>query len=331
MKACVLEDIKIVKYKEIEKPKIKSNEVLLKVKACGICSSDIDRVYLSGAYHYPIVLGHEISGQIVDANDISKDLIGKKAVVFPLLPCMQCESCKSGNYAQCYNYNYFGSRCDGGFSEYLAVPNWNIKVFNDDISYENAALCEPAAVAWHALSKIVEPQNGQFARDILIVGSGIIGIIIALWAKKFNLDVTFLSRNNRKTQFLNSLGFMNIINSDSSKNFDVCFECVGTEESLGNVLDFVKPMGKIILVGNPKKGMTINKKLYWKILRQEIKIEGIWNSKYPTDWDWVLAHIKELPYNKLITHKFQLSDAFEAFEMMTSNQNFKLKGMYINE
>ena len=156
MKACVLRAIKELEYTETADPVIKPGEVLVQVKACGICSSDLDRVFKTGAYHFPIVLGHEIAGQVISAApDVDSSFVGKRVVVYPLLPCFECESCKKGFYAQCKGYNYFGSRCDGGYAQYLSVPVWNIKPFSDSVPFTYAALCEPSAVAWNAVSMTV--------------------------------------------------------------------------------------------------------------------------------------------------------------------------------
>lgn len=328
MKACVLENINKLEYKDVPIPKLKNNEVLVKIKAAGICNSDFARVYGNGAYYFPIILGHEIAGEVVAvADNINKDYISKKVVIFPLLPCQKCENCLKGDYAQCRNYNYFGSRCDGGFAEYLAVPIWNIKIFDEDLSFASAALSEPAAVAWHALSKVVNSSN----TNILIIGTGTIGILIGLWAQLFNLKITYISRNKEKTSFLNSLGFNNIIEKVSDEKFDVCFEVVGSNESLVTALNYVNTKGKIIVIGNPKTDINIEKQLYWKILRQEITIEGVWNSRYPDDWDWVINHLKFIPNEKIITHKFKLNQGIEAFEILKDSSLFKLKGMYVTE
>lgn len=328
MKALVFNNIKDLEYKEVPDVELKQGEVLIKIKACGICSSDLDRYNFSGAYHYPIILGHEMSGEIVAcANDIDTNYIGKRAVIFPLLPCKQCENCKNGDYAQCVNYDYFGSRRDGGFREYIAVPLWNIKVFDNSIEFSTAALAEPASVAWHCVSKISNKSD----KNILIIGSGTIGILIALWSKMKGLEPWFISRNESKTQFLKSFGLNNIISNNTDKKFDTVIECVGSNESYIQAIDFAKTKGQIILVGNPKSDMTLPRKSYWKILRQELNITGIWNSIYEKDWEAVLNNISKIPAQKLITHKFELKDGIKAFETMSDSKQFKIKGMFVIE
>ena len=96
MKANVLYGIGDLRYVNITTPIIKENEVLVKVKAAGICGSDIDRVYKTGTYHFPTIIGHEFSGEVVQANE--DYLLGKRVTIFPLIPCNICDNCKKGKY-----------------------------------------------------------------------------------------------------------------------------------------------------------------------------------------------------------------------------------------
>ena len=333
MKACVLEENNKITYTEIDTPQIKNNEVLVKVGACGICSSDFNRVYNNGAYFYPLVLGHEFSGTIVKTGtEISADYINKKVVVFPLLPCFECEFCKQKMYAQCKNYKYFGSRCNGAMAEYIAVPIWNIKVIPNDMDFSTAALAEPCAVAVHAVNKIENINE----KNICISGSGAIGIMAGLIAKSKGANVCFALRNNKKVEFLKSLGFDNYITEDNNEEFDVVMECVGTNDSVTHCISLTKSKGQLILVGNPASDMHLDKKIYWKILRSEINVSGVWNSNYKNqekdDWD---SAIEFLYYNKivskLVTNKYKLKDGIEAFNSMKNSKEICLKGVFENE
>ena len=155
-------------------------QVLLKIGACGICSSDEARIFETGTYHFPTVPGHEFAGVIVDAaEDVDRSYIGRKASVFPLLPCMECESCKKHEYETCSNYKYFGSRNDGAYAEFLAVPVWNLNFVEDNVDIKVAALSEPAAVALHATKK-GKIKSGD---DVAVIGTGAIGLMIACFAR----------------------------------------------------------------------------------------------------------------------------------------------------
>lgn len=152
MKAAVLHGIGDLRIEGVKTPSPAVGEVLIKIRASGVCGSDVQRVWEKGTYSFPTIVGHEFSGQIVETGEgVDHSLIGKKTAVFPILPCMHCAPCAVGEYAQCTHYNYFGSRSDGGFAEYISVPAWNLVLAPDSLSFEEAAMAEPAAVAIHAL------------------------------------------------------------------------------------------------------------------------------------------------------------------------------------
>ena len=119
MKALVLEDIGKLNIRDINKPLPKAGEVLVRVMACGVCGSDIPRAYKDGAHNMPLVIGHEFAGIVEAAGEgVSKDFVGKRVGVFPLIPCKKCGPCINKQYEMCRSYGYLGSRCNGGFAEY---------------------------------------------------------------------------------------------------------------------------------------------------------------------------------------------------------------------
>lgn len=151
MKALNLHGVEDLRYEEVPCPERKSGEVLLKIKAAGICGSDIPRVFTKGTYHFPTIIGHEFAGETVEADD--SELVGRGASVFPLLPCGKCSACQEEQYARCSDYDYYGSRRDGAMAEYIAVKQENLCLLPKEVTYEEAAMSEPAAVALHAFRK----------------------------------------------------------------------------------------------------------------------------------------------------------------------------------
>jgi L-iditol 2-dehydrogenase len=148
--------------------------------AAGICGSDIPRIFETGTYHFPTIPGHEFSGRVAEVYRGESDLtgwLGKRVGVFPLIPCRECEPCRNRQYEMCQHYNYLGSRCDGGFAEYVAVPVWNLIPLPDEVSYEEAALLEPASVALHAARRL----DLTGVQSVALFGLGTIGILIAEW------------------------------------------------------------------------------------------------------------------------------------------------------
>lgn len=189
-------------YEEVDIPPCGEDEVMVKVKNCGICGSDIGRVLAHGTYHFPTIPGHEFAGEVV--YDATGEYTGKRVAVFPILPCFQCDMCAKENYAECRNYDYYGSRRDGGYAQFIAVKKWNLVELPDNVSFEEGAMCEPVSVARHAMKKL-DIKEGE---TLLITGAGPIGLIAGMWAKSFGAArVCYIDIDEEKIAFAKSLGF----------------------------------------------------------------------------------------------------------------------------
>ncbi|MBQ7260624.1 MAG: alcohol dehydrogenase catalytic domain-containing protein, partial [Lachnospiraceae bacterium] len=240
MKAWVLEDIGNFTYKETDPPKPQKDEALVRVRNCGICGSDIPRVYKDGAHVMPLVIGHEFSGEVVSAGDDSnRNWEGKRVGIYPLIPCMRCPQCLEGHFEMCRNYGYLGSRRDGGFAEYAAVPVWNLIDLPDSVSFEQAAMLEPMAVASHAIRSLSVSKRDTIA----VYGQGTIGLFITmLLLAEGHTDVFVFANHELQIEKALQLGvpddnICNIRNNDPLKwafertcgrGFDSSFEAVGS-------------------------------------------------------------------------------------------------------
>lgn len=303
MKAWVLHTVGKMQLENVENPVLKSGEILVKVMCAGICSSDIQRVFLTGAHCHPIILGHEFSGKTSD---------GRRVGVFPLLPCYMCESCKCGKYETCIDYGYIGSRQNGAFAEYVAVPEWNLIKIPETISYEQAALLEPATVALHAVNSI-DLKN---AHTVAVVGDGTIGKLITKWLSIFGVSsVDLLGRESRQ----------------SLLRYDVCVEAAGNSHSFGRSVELVRPNGQIVLVGNPDVNFQIGQALYWQVLRKQITVHGSWNSAYPSDWKEAIKHLGQLNLEGLISHRYPFEKLDDALKMMHGKKEKYYKVILKNE
>ena len=344
MKACVLHNIGDLRYEDVAMPQPQSGEVLLRIRASGICGSDLQRVFEKGTYHFPTIPGHEFAGEIIEAADRSDGwLVGKKAAVFPLLPCRTCASCEMGEYAQCKDYDYYGSRRDGGFAEYLCVKTWNLVLVPDDISYEEAAMCEPAAVAIHALSQAIV----TFGDTVAIFGAGTIGMMLAKIARAWGAGRIILADiDEAKLDFAKRLGFKDTINSAQSdpleavmamtggNGSDVTVEGTGVSAALENSVRVSATFGRVVLMGNPAGSMALSQKAYWEILRKQLTLKGTWNSSFNAarnDWKKAIAAMPELGLRELITHRYTLSQCNQAFDLLRNRNEFVVKAMFINE
>ena len=324
MKCANLHAVNDLRYEDIPVPECEEDEILIAVKSCGICGSDIPRVYTKGTYHFPTVIGHEFAGEVIC--DPLGEYKGRKVAVFPLLPCFSCNSCKEGNYATCENYDYYGSRRNGGMSEYIVVKRWNLLRVPESVSYNEAAMCEPVSVARHAICKL----NIKVGDDLLISGAGPIGILAGQWAKSVGAgNVYYIDIDSRKIDLAKDFGFWEY---QEGVRISCALEGTGFSNALSKCLAAVEPAGRMVLMGNPAGEMTLSQNTYWHILRKELTVYGTWNSSYndrQNDWKESLKAMAEGKINvkPLITHTYPLDACNQAFEMMKNKSEFFCKVM----
>ena len=230
MKAYVLHGIGDLRYEERPLPELRPGWALVRVLAAGICSSDIPRIFEKGTYHFPTIPGHEFSGLVEAAADGSgRQWIGRRVGIFPLIPCKNCPSCRKGQYETCSNYDYIGSRRDGAFAEFTAVPVWNLIALPETVSDIQGALLEPAAVALHAVKR-AEISPGD---DMCVIGTGAIGLLAGQWAKIFGAGrVVIKGRGEAKRQIVQRCGLEYAADSRTGEEFGRVIEAVGSAQAL---------------------------------------------------------------------------------------------------
>lgn len=320
MKAYVLHGIGDLRYEDVPMPEVRPGWALVRVLAAGICSSDIPRIFEKGTYHFPTIPGHEFCGVVEDtASPEDRRWIGKRVGVFPLIPCKECASCRRGQYETCSNYDYIGSRRDGGFAEYAAAPVWNLIELPDSVSDIQGALLEPAAVAVHAVRR-AEIFPGA---SVCVIGTGAIGLLAGQWAKLRGAGravVKGRSEEKRKTAEFCGLEY---VTDASGEEFDCVIEAVGSARALEESLLLTKPGGRLVLMGNPDGARTLSQDLYWRILRKQLTLTGTWNSSYGgPDSDWIAAVQSiadgRLEADRVVTHRLKEHELPKGLEMMRS-------------
>ena len=354
MRALVLEDVGQLSIKDTARPSPKSGEVVVRVAACGICGSDIPRAYKDGAHSMPLIIGHEFAGVVEEAGaGVDDTWVGKRVGVFPLIPCQTCNCCAIRKYEMCKNYSYLGSRVDGGFAEYVAVPEWNLIELPDKVSMSQAAMLEPMSVAVHAIRQVL--SRGDMRRDIdtsaaniMVMGLGTIGLMVTMFLKDMGYKNVY-TVGNKATQkrMAKSLGvdeehYLDAFDmepgkwiSDKTKGLgvDIFFECIGSVESLSTGIAAASCSGVVCTVGNPHSDMALPREIYWKILRHQLTLVGTWNSSFThepdDDWHYVLGRLQQggISPETLITHKYPLSDIVNGFEIMLDKREEYVKVM----
>ncbi len=326
MRAWMLHDINDLRFEEANTPVMGENEILLAVKAAGICGSDIPRVFYTGTYSYPLIPGHEFAGQ-VEAVGAAADAEwqGKRVGVFPLIPCGECPPCHKEQYEMCRHYSYLGSRRDGGFAEYVAVPEKNLIALPDNVSFEEAAMLEPMSVAVHAMRKAAPRQEER----VVICGLGTIGLFLLMFLLETgHKNILVIGNKEFQKRMAVQLGLSENAFCDSRKEdverwllertegngADVFFECVGKNETVQQAVGLTGPGGRIMLVGNPASDMMLPKAGYWKILRNQLTVLGTWNSSFTRssadDWHYVLDRLEKgrIAPAQMVTHRIPLEE-----------------------
>lgn len=334
MKAYPLRAINEIQYEDVSCPDCPAGWSIVKVRAAGICSSDIPRIFTKGTYHFPTIPGHEFSGVVYQVADKENErLIGKKVGIFPLIPCRKCEQCSQGKYEMCSHYDYIGSRRDGGFAEYVAVPVWNLIELSDDTSFEEAAMLEPLAVSLHAVKRLcVKPTD-----DVAIVGTGMIAFAAAQWICRMGAkSVTVLGRSEKKRRLAEAIpGICYSIMSECHREYDAVLEAVGSNQAISLSINLAKPGGRIVLMGNPEGTIELSQDTYWRILRRQLEVTGTWNSSYDgkgqSDWTEVREALADhsMQIRSLISHRFNQDQLPEALALMREHKEPYCKIMTI--
>lgn len=352
VKAYILHGINDLRYEETEKPSLKNGEVLVKVQAAGICGSDIPRIYTTGTYSYPLIPGHEFAGEVIEIGEgTNQNWLGKRVGIFPLIPCGTCVPCSRRKYETCRHYSYLGSRTDGGFAEYAAVPEWNLIELPEQVSYEQAAMLEPMAVAVHAMRRVLELQQGNMEeKTIVVYGLGTIGILLTMFLKEAGVQNIFTVGNKEfQRQMVLKLGVLNQQYCDSRKEnaqdwilqqtkglgADIFFECVGRNETITDAVACTAPEGMVQVVGNPASDILLEKSVYWKVLRNQLTIRGSWNSSFTheerDDWHYVLQKLSEgkIRPEQFITQRYGFAELEQGLHLMRDKTEEYVKVMAV--
>lgn len=288
--AAVLRANSVLEIEQRPIPIPQPDEVVLRIRAAGVCSSDVTRVHGGGAYFYPLVPGHEMAGEVTAVGSACTNwTLGDRAVVYPLIACNSCERCQSGRIHLCRQYSYYGSRQDGGFSQFLSVKSSNMVRLPPDLDFNKAVLVEPLSVVLHALDRAhISPEC-----RVLISGAGALGqlaVRVLQWMRVRSL--TLVDRNAEKlASFGSQIQTVCIAEADweswteaRAEQFDLFLDFTGDAQTLPKAVRLLAPQGELICAGNPNGGTAFDKKTIDKILRNEITLRGTWNSLPQTDW-----------------------------------------------
>ena len=330
-----LVSVEKIKLEKTSIPSPTSDEVLIQVKICGICGSDIHAYKGKHPFvHPPIVLGHEFSGMVCEIGSGVKGISkGEKVTVEPNLVCGECYNCLHGRYNICLNLKVIGCvGYNGAFAEYIAVPKDKVIKLPQGISYHEAALIEPVAVAVHAVKR-AEQRVGY---RVIILGAGPIGLLVMQVAKVSGAkEVIVTDLLDYRLKKARDLGADRAINSSSEdlvsliqedygeEGIDLIYDCVGIEETVSQAIQIARKGTKILIVGVPEEKIGVNLAYV-----QDRELE-LWGSLMYVREDFTTAieliHQGKVRVRPLITHHFTLEEIDKAFQKILNTKEEILK------
>lgn len=322
MKAAVFHSARDITIEDVPEPRVEPDGVVIKVKACGICGSDL-HLYKRGGQEGTI-LGHEFSGDIVEiganVTDVEK---GDRVTAMCGRGCGQCYWCRQGQQIRCRKLAFLGYGIPGAFAQYVSVPFFKIGMYAvklpDTLTYEEGATAEPTAVALYSVTQ-AQPQPDN---TVVIIGAGMIGLCTVQVLKAFGVNQVIVSEpREKRLKLAKESGaslvvdagredIVSIVNEvTSGKGADIVFECAGLPTTYQQAIEMVHRGGKVELVGLYEQPITWDPSF---VVTNDITLIGCglrWDLPGAVD----LLQSGKVNTKPLVTHEFPLDKVKEAFE-----------------
>lgn len=344
MVAAVLERPLHIEMKQVNIPVPAKDEALVKVKCIGVCGSDVHYYEHGKIGRYvvekPIILGHELAGEIVQlGSDVSHLKIGDRVAVEPGVTCGKCNYCKSGRYNLCPDVQFLATPpVDGAWTEYIAIRADFLFKLPDTMTYEQGALIEPLSVGFHAMQRAnVKPKD-----RVLITGLGPIGLLAIQAAKLFGVQHIYVTDivPFRKELAL-EMGATAVIDPSQEnvneriheltkgEGITVVIESSGNKYAIADAVKSVQRGGRIVFIGMPIEDeipLNVN-----TIIDSELDIFGVF--RYANTYPSVITALSSshLDIEKVITHKFPLMQTQDAVEVARLQKDTSIKVMIYPE
>ena len=334
MKCVKIKGEKRLEIATIKKPVSKNGSVIIRVKACGICGSDLH--YFEAGEPLELIMGHEFAGEVVDPGDRSDLKVGDRVTGLPISPCLECEACKTGNVQYCAKtwQDAVGLSLtnSGGLAEYLSCRSDMVKKIPDKVTFQDATLVEPSAVSLHAINL----ANIKVGDKVLIIGGGIIGLMAAEFAKLNGASyIALMETNMKRARKALKYGTINEIFNASDANviskalkktnggYDKVIECCGNQYAVSEAIMSVKPGGTIVLVG---VSMTpINVPMVASVMREVTMKGAIAYTEAEFETCIELIEKKIINVHKYIDKRVNLEKVQEAYLDLISGKTDNIK------
>lgn len=313
----------IVEDHECRKPN--SNEVLIQVKAAGVCGTDMhiyDGAKGASECYPPVVLGHEFAGIVAEVgSDVTSFKVGDHVTVDPSIVCNGCSECLIGNPHFCSSYSATGVTYDGGFAEYCTVAANQVYKLKKDVSFEVAAMCEPVGCCVHG----IDQANIKVGDVVLIIGGGAIGMIMMQLAKLSGASAVIVSEPiESKREMALRLGadyainpmeenaLENLLRQEELAKINVSIECVGRPETMKDALEYAGQGATVVFFGLTAPDCEIPLKPY-QVFQKELTITASFVNPFTHSRAVDLINSHKLKLEELISDRIPIDDIEKAF------------------
>ncbi|HEB31220.1 MAG TPA: zinc-binding dehydrogenase [Spirochaetes bacterium] len=324
MQAAVWHGADDLRIEDVRTPVLEKGEVLIKVKATGICGTDL--MIYKGKFpraRPPLVPGHELAGEIVEVNEVPEGIkTGNMAVVNPLISCGTCVACRMGIPNVCQKLRVLGNDLDGSFAEFVKVSWKKLYIIDDDFPTDKASLVEPSAVAYHGIKR-----SGCEVGDFVVVqGAGPIGMLTAMVARIAGASGVALTEVRKyRLELAEKLGFIaldpakydvvkEIKSLTNNRGADIVVNAAPVRQAAEQMTKLIRPGGKIVVFALYKEPAVVD------LLNLTFTEGHVVGSRVYSEIDFEraadLVRSGKLDVGPLITHRLGLKDALEGIEIL---------------
>ena len=320
---------------EVQTPKPKPNEVLIRVKKAAICGTDV-HIYqwddwAQKTVPTPLTIGHEFMGEVTEVgSSVQRIKVGDRVSVEGHIVCNKCRNCLRGKLHLCVNTIGIGVHQNGGFADFVAVPEQNVFLLEAHISDEVGAFLDPLGNATHTALSF--DLTGE---DVWVIGAGPIGLMAAAIARKVGARNVFVTDVNefrlKKAKEMGATHVVNIQKDSLEKvmkeagieyGFDVVLEMSGNEMAIQSMLKHTMLGAKVALLGIPAKPITLDLN---DLIFKGIELKGIYGREMFETWYKMSSLLQSgLQVQDVVTHRFKKEDYEQAFEAMISGKSGKV-------
>ncbi len=337
MRAAIFHGKEELEVDEVEKPEPASDEVLIKVAACGICRTDLH--YLHGVPTFkkpPLILGHEISGT-VETTAEGGPAEGERVIAPPVIPCGHCENCRQGRGTLCRRMVMLGNHRDGGFAEYVTIPHSAVFPLPESIPLEEGSIVSDAiSTPYHAVINRAAVKPGQ---TVAIYGCGGLGLATVQMAALAGARVIAIDLIPGKLRLAEEFGAEESVNAaeveDTAKEVrklsgggvDVAMEVIGSPATIQQAFNSLKWGGRLVVVGYTSRDVALSGA---KIMFREMEIVGSLGcglQDFPRVIDLVARGLLEV--EAMVSHKFALEEINDGFGLLERGDPGLVRGIVV--